>query len=220
MANSGYGYRTWPKSQAGEGGAVWPLVWPNKPIINTFFIPFVEKCRSLHTNGITFTGPDGTQKTLKVHVLVSSCDAPARADCRNATFFNGRYGCDFCVHPGEVVEKGRGYVRVYPYSEPTPQLRSATTHVEHVQQTLDGGGPVMGIKGPSVIGLLPGFDIVKGFVPDYMHCVLLGVTRHFVCDLWLDTSNNGRQFYLGPQIETINERLQVQTLQAFSAWLL
>ena len=68
----------------------------------------------------------------------------------------------------------------------------------------------MGIKGPSVLGLLPGFDIVKGFVPDYMHCVglLLGVTRHFVCDLWFDTSNNGRQFYRGPQIETINERLQ------------
>ncbi|KAG0443724.1 hypothetical protein HPB47_014600 [Ixodes persulcatus] len=63
-----------------------------------------------------------------------------------------------------------------------------------------------GIKGPSPLINLPGFDIVWSFSPDYMHCVLLGVTRQFL-ELWL--SNAGAAYYIGsPQLqEEIDERL-------------
>ncbi|KAK4007281.1 hypothetical protein OUZ56_012441 [Daphnia magna] len=27
--------------------------------------------------------------------------------------FNGKFGCDFCLHPGKSVTKGKGHVRVY-----------------------------------------------------------------------------------------------------------
>lgn len=42
------------------------------------------------------------------------CDAAARPIVRCSTQFNGSYGCGLCLHPGERVAKGRGYVRVYP----------------------------------------------------------------------------------------------------------
>ena len=46
----------------------------------------------------------------------------------------------------------------------------------------------MGITGISLlVKLYPHFNIIKSFVPDYMHSVLLGVTRQIV-KLWLDTS--------------------------------
>ncbi|KAG0437007.1 hypothetical protein HPB47_017654, partial [Ixodes persulcatus] len=68
------------------------------------------------------------------------------------------------------------------------------------------GVNVRGIKGPSPLINLPGFDIVWSFSPDYMHCVLLGVTRQFL-ELWL--SNVGAAYYIGsPQLQKeIDERL-------------
>lgn len=40
---------------------------------------------------------------------------------------------------------------------------------------------------------MPGFNIVWGFQPDYMHCVLLGVAHQFA-ELWL--SRVGIPFYI------------------------
>ncbi len=50
------------------------------------------------------------------------------------------------------------------------------------------------------------FHVVYGFVPDYMHCVLLGVTRQ-LSKLWLEES--GSEFYIGsPDYQrVVNARL-------------
>lgn len=53
---------------------------------------------------------------------------------------------------------------------------------------------VRGVKGPSPLLNVPGFNIVLSFCPDYMHCALLGVTRQFA-ELWF--SSVGEQFYIG-----------------------
>lgn len=42
---------------------------------------------------------------------------------------------------------------------------------------------VQGVKRPSALINLQHFDIVWSFTPDYMHCVLLGVTRQLT-ELW------------------------------------
>ena len=39
---------------------------------------------------------------------------------------------------------------------------------------------VYGVKVPSILSLIPSFDIVTGFVPGYMHSALLGIVRQFV----------------------------------------
>ncbi|KAG0431431.1 hypothetical protein HPB47_021797, partial [Ixodes persulcatus] len=45
--------------------------------------------------------------------------------------------------------------------------------------------------------------IVWGFVPDYMHCVLLGVARQFL-EHWLECCD--RDFYVGREIEVLDSR--------------
>ena len=35
--------------------------------------------------------------------------------------------------------------------------------------------PQFGVKGPSMLSKLSHFDLVDGFVPDFLHCTLLGV---------------------------------------------
>lgn len=39
------------------------------------------------------------------------------------------------------------------------------------------------------------FNIVRGFVSDYLHCILLGVVRSFV-DLWSDSCNHHQPWYI------------------------
>lgn len=46
-----------------------------------------------------------------------------------------------------------------------------------------------GVKGKSVLNSLPGFDVIANNPVDYMHCVLLGVSRLFL-SLWFDTKHH------------------------------
>lgn len=43
------------------------------------------------------------------------------------------------------------------------------------------------------------FDIVKGFVVDYMHIVLLGVVP-MLLDLWLSKESKGKPYYIGDKV--------------------
>lgn len=55
---------------------------------------------------------------------------------------------------------------------------------------------VSGIKGASVLFLLNVFNIIESFVPEYMHCVLLGVVKTIVM-WWTTKSNKDEPFYFG-----------------------
>lgn len=58
---------------------------------------------------------------------------------------------------------------------------------------------VNGIKGASVFLLFKPFDLVKGFVVDWMHSVCLGVSKSLM-NLWLNTENRGSEFFLGSKV--------------------
>ena len=40
---------------------------------------------------------------------------------------------------------------------------------------------------------IPGFDIIKGISVDYMHCVLLGVTK-MLMTLWFNKGHVGKEW--------------------------
>ncbi len=65
---------------------------------------------------------------------------------------------------------------------------------------------VRGVKGPTALMNLVGFDLVWGFSPDYLHSLLLGVTR-YMAELWL--SNVDNLYYIGSprNLNVINARL-------------
>lgn len=58
---------------------------------------------------------------------------------------------------------------------------------------------VNGIKGASVFLLFKPFDLVKGFVVDWMHSVCLGVSKSLM-NLWLNTENRESEFFLGSKV--------------------
>lgn len=58
------------------------------------------------------------------------------------------------------------------------------------------GQAVNGIWGPSPLLNLPHFNVVWGYCIDYMHCVLLGVTRQLM-EALLSPSNSKSKFYVG-----------------------
>lgn len=180
---------------------------PMKPKMDTFLVPYIAECIKLAQDGIVWKNPStGKKHTSKVFNLVCSADAIARPLLKNTTQFNGMYGCDWCLTPGETVPKGAGFMRSYS-SKDVPILR---THQEQVNNALEAHRThksICGTKGPTPLMTLPLFNVVDGFVPDYLHCVLLGVMRQ-LASLWFDTTHHRKPWYIGNQIQDIDGRLQ------------
>jgi len=54
--------------------------------------------------------------------------------------------------------------------------------------------------------LLNQFDIIRGFAVDYVHCILLGISRS-LAGLWFDSEHHDESYYLGRQSLVVDERL-------------
>ncbi|XP_049925967.1 uncharacterized protein LOC126405952 isoform X2 [Epinephelus moara] len=175
------------------------------PEMNTFLKPFVDECSDLAQNPFQWSDSNDTVHFSKVFSLVCSSDAVARPLLRNCKRFNGEYGCDWCLHPGMMVKKGSGSMRSYPYDEEKQEARSDEMFKDNAMQAEDSD-PKNGVKGFSLLSELPLFDIVFGFVPEYLHSVLLGVSKQLVF-LWLDPVNSMKPWYVGQQIAQIDSRL-------------
>ena len=174
-----------------------------KPPRDTLLSRAVEKLNLLQSSGIVVDGVN-----FKIRVLVISTDTVARPLVRNSTQFNGEFGCDFCLHPGEQVPKGKGSVRVYPqpYSTPTFQPRSLEQHKSDLNLAQLLGVPIRGIVGPNPFEKLTDFDHVEAYVPEYLHSCCLGVFKFFI-HLWTDKKHKKQKWYIGHLTTVINARL-------------
>lgn len=103
-------------------------VWQGrgKPAFQTFFQPFIKHMEQLESDGITIT-IDGKQIITKAILLAGTMDLVAKAYVTEMTQHNGKYGCITCADPGEVVKKGKGYTRVYPFREDDQKYRLRTS---------------------------------------------------------------------------------------------
>ncbi|XP_037525496.1 uncharacterized protein LOC119402423 [Rhipicephalus sanguineus] len=162
---------------------------------------FAKQMDSLADSGIEWTC-DGETFHSKVYCFTAVADAPARALMQNTVQYNGYFGCGWCLHPGKCIE---GTVK-YPVSAEAPPDRTKEGMTEDMDEANRTGVNVRGVKRPSPLINLVGFDIVWGFTPNYMHGVLLGVTRQFM-ELWL--CGVGTPYYIGSPnfIRRIDERL-------------
>ena len=142
--------------------------------MNTFLKPFIEECKFLETHGLIFNG-DHQQRKVFAHVLCA--DSPARAIVKNCKQFNGKHGCDWCEFPGETIENSHPPTRYYPYRGP-PKMRSAAKQVEYGLKAIHEGDDVKGVKGPSIVGILPSFNQVQGKL------YAIRITRIYVYSSW------------------------------------
>jgi len=177
-----------------------------KPDMAVFLEPFVAECQSLTNTGFHWLCPATKQRfSCTATVVVGICDAVARPLMQNLKQFNGHYGCGYCFDVGISVEKGSGRTTVYPFNADMT-LRTCDNMDPLVKKAVQTKQPCKGVKGPSQLQLLPMFDIIRGMVPDYMHCVCLGVARQ-VAALWFDSKNHEEPYYIGKSVKTVDCRL-------------
>ncbi|XP_047213875.1 uncharacterized protein LOC124864964 [Girardinichthys multiradiatus] len=171
-----------------------------KPLLQCFFTPFINELHKLSNEGFTWEDESGLELNTRVAAKICVCDSMARSAVQNFQPFSSEFGCGFCYHKGELVQKGRGYTRVYPVQIDGCDLRHMAETEQLATLVIENGYPQgqMGVKGHSPLLLLPAFDVIKGFIPDYMHCVCLGVVPEFV-NRWLDPLYGRKRFHLPPQ---------------------
>ncbi len=160
-----------------------------EPVMTIFLRPFVDQAKTLASRGVSWR-KNGTCVNSKIVGICCCVDSKARPAMQNTTQFNGYFGCSFCLHPGTLVEKQVKYtVTDTEYPD-----REAKKMLADMEQAVAQNRSVRGVKGPSPLINMPYFDIVWGFVPDYMHAVLLGVIRQLT-ELLLN--NSDQPYYIG-----------------------
>ncbi|GBN39646.1 hypothetical protein AVEN_114650-1 [Araneus ventricosus] len=94
----------------------------HKPKKNIFLKPFVTELSNLSQSGFKWIDATNSKQTVtKVFPITCSSDATARATIQNFIQYKGKYGCGFCQHSGERLEKGKGFCRIYPLQQPFPE---------------------------------------------------------------------------------------------------
>jgi len=177
-----------------------------KPSIHTFLRPFVEQCRQLEETGFSwFDKVNNCVQFTKVFTIICSCDSVARALLQNIKQFNGKFGCSWCNHPGLSISNDLGGPpkRVYPAQ--LYKCRSHNQYIEDSRSAVEHGEPWNGVKGANPLLLIKNFNIVDGFVVDYMHGVLLGVAKH-MCSLWFESQPNAN-WYIGNKKNAVDRTL-------------
>ncbi|OXA39279.1 hypothetical protein Fcan01_25885 [Folsomia candida] len=184
-----------------------------KPNFDVFLQPFLDQSKDLATHGISWTF-DGKSIKSNVYFPMVAADSPARCQLQGINQYNGEFSCPWCLIKGETywIDERR-HKWIFP-TEKVHQSRAQenfTSHLRELRDLLHNGNNVtnvFGIKAPSKLILLPKFNIVDGFVFDYMHTCLLGVVRTLTC-AWLDSKNHNFPFYVGHQEVEINCRINL-----------
>lgn len=72
-----------------------------EPVMNVFFRPFMKELKSLYNDAINVC-KNGIMVTYKILPLFCSLDIIAKKHVQNFKQFNGKFGCGYCLHPGEI----------------------------------------------------------------------------------------------------------------------
>lgn len=159
----------------------------SKPNMNIFLKPFVDDMNRLSKDGVK-CNIDNEESLIKVFCLTCCVDSIARAPMQGLTQFNGKYGCNWCLHPGKWVTSDANPdcgSHKYPMLDFTPASRNDKDSRQHMEEGSENT-PCFGFKNPSRLINLTKFDIIDGFVPDYMH-ILSGIGKQFA-NIWFGSS--------------------------------
>ena len=162
-------------------------------------------------------GNDGNDIKVRGILLSATADAPAKCLLQNFVQYNGFGGCPYCLERGQTVKTSvHGHTHTYPFNRDNPVLGYGTdrTHENTLQHAYDAHksklegkySPVCGVKGYSWFMFVPGFDIIKGVGIDYMHCVLLGVTK-MLMTLWFDKAHAAEDWNISKRVDEVDRRL-------------
>ncbi|OXA41144.1 hypothetical protein Fcan01_24097 [Folsomia candida] len=197
-----------------------------KPNFNLFLQPLTEQANILGREGIKWTR-NGINVTSRILFPMFAADSVARCQIQGITQFNGEFSCPWCLMKGENYKiSERSHKWIFDPKESAP-LRNHESFLEHLKQLRDilfhGSSATnnFGIKTASCLLKLPSFNIIDGFVFDYMHTVLLGVVR-MLTFAWTDSKNHNKPFYIGSKADiwscAQSDKILCQMLYATLLW--
>ena len=175
--------------------ALW--LGPCKPPMDILLPPTLSKIQQLETNGIEISTPDGT-KVVKAKLIAGVFDFPAKVTALSITHYNGYYGCPYCTDRGIHKCHRHLYLPIEPH-----KIRTPFEIAVWAQKAIMLGRPVFGVKG---ISLLAPFISIYHIPIDYMHAILEGVVKAFLC-CWINPKYAELRFYLGKVANIINKYL-------------
>ena len=108
------------------------------------------------------------------------------------------------------MKVGRGHSRVYPEKKGfIHPLRTLDQHNDDLLKIHNSKKKerVHGIIGPTPLAIIPGFDYVRAFIPEYMHSSCLGVIKYFIV-LWTSPKHSKKPWSLVKKMKVINTRLR------------
>lgn len=183
-------------------------IGPKKPEMMTFLQPFVGDLK-LMENGIQVETDENKSIEVKGILIAGTSDLPAKCAVCNIMQYNGKYSCPSCTQPGQSAVAGNGRCQIFPFSFENP-VGPERTHNESIQMAemaTETGKPVYGIKGPCWFTSLDSYNFVTGNCIDYMHCVLLGITKLLI-SLWFLKQSAGEKFSVSGQLPIVEKRLK------------
>ena len=174
--------------------------------------------RNCHCIGVEVHTPGGV---YQAHAMLLMCatNLIARAQVTNMKQFNGKFGCLYCLQPGQTPPDNnliRFWSYVHAYSPRTNEsileaARAAMSSNDAVSEVhglmlqvchnnkVYTNVQVQGIKGPNVLSLHPPFQLPWGVIVDDLHCLYLGVASHLI-ELWFDKYRS-KDHYIGQKVQ-------------------
>ncbi|XP_074109088.1 uncharacterized protein LOC141533894 [Cotesia typhae] len=172
-------------------------MWPIQLHINE--LSPTLRFRNVLLGGLYITSAEPSPEFMQTYMSkflekannIMEADSVARPVIQNRFQFNGYLGCSWCYATGVYDSSAMRY----PITQQDPLLRTNQSHIKDVEQVEKLGKSINGVKGNCAMLELKHFDCVWGFPLDYMHGILLGVSRH----LWALWTKPGTPYYLNPQ---------------------
>ena len=174
-----------------------------KPRFSTFFEVFTDDLITLKHEGFTIMN----NFHPKLMLSLGSTDLQGKAYLLSMSHHNGVNGCITCEEEGFTTKQGKGHVRCYPFRNPPATIRTSSSVLENALSAVENNTRVKGFHDVTPLAKLPWFDLVLGIVPDYMHGVLLGVTKQLL-NLWLSPSRYKKPWFIGNKTKAIDKKLK------------
>ena len=157
----------------------------SKPNMQVFLKPIVENLNELSNTGIE-CNIAGETRRIKMFTVCCCVDSAARPPMQGLIQYNGAFGCSWCEHPG-VYSKDDKCIK-YTIADGNYDLRTKAKAKQDIAQVKETNQTIKGFKYETPLVDLIGFNIINGFVVDYMHNILLGIVRTYA-KYWTSRGN-------------------------------
>lgn len=169
-----------------------------KPDVDVFFSAFLTEYTSLSVNGFATNWHACTK--LSIRCIVA--DAPCRAWILGMMQFNSHYGCHKCY-----AQLNGGKYKMLLSNELSKRTLEET---ENFRRCQGDNEEKKGVNKYTPLSLLNDFDYIKYTLVEYIHCVILGVVKNLIKNIYLESSWGVRVFTNStrPALKYFEEKFQ------------